>query len=129
MDDIERRREIIQRARAMLCRKDREPEPEEVKPAQSFTRDSNARNSAAWHEWADQKIGAAFDLFLKDGGVLEQRESLLTDIFGEELKKTDLEIAALKSEIAALRADMTVMQSIQRSNNVTELKTRDANAA
>jgi hypothetical protein len=94
-----------------------EPEPE-PKKTHELRQAIGAMTNAAWNDWADQKIAEALD----------DHADMLADVLGEELKKADAAISQLKTEIGQLRAELTLMQGIQRSSNVTELK-RNVDAA
>jgi hypothetical protein len=133
MDDIDRSYENF---RWQMQQRERQAQPLVYKtfdPDQGATGtllERKTSNDAAWHAWADAKINAAittYDETITDAikkHAQAQAEMLLA-IVADETRQTTNE---LKAEIAALRAELAVVQAVQRGGAIA-MKTRDVGAA
>ena len=101
----------------------------ERQPQQAVMSEENAR---AWHAWADEKISSAISLY--DKTVVVAHDQLVSEIEAEfraadeMLTKQQGEIEALRTELAALRADVNIVQAITRGE-ITSLKAKSTDAA
>jgi len=80
----------------------------------------------AWDSWASAKIIEHLNEYDRDIAAPAHNE-LIQDL-DKSLDIAFGELDQLRKEVAELRAELTVMQGIQRGN-VSELKTRSGDAA
>jgi hypothetical protein len=108
----------------MLIRKTYDPDQvERPRPQQPMMSEDVAR---AWHAWADEKIAAAIDLY--DKAIVAAAHNELVGAVEAEFDATIKELEELRSELAALRADMNITSAIVRGD-VKQLKAKAADVA